>query len=314
MAKQPRKVSNINVADYPREKFSAYWLIHVDGNDVDGYRWQAHVYSRQPIAWDYAGKRTKERPDVPPPAYPPDIPVSDAMYRTLKPEEQAKVRAAQEERRSQIRALHAKQPQAVTLLEETMGTTDHRDTADAAAQAWVAKAMMKYAIKGEHSKPAGQRGYALTLGPLDMASAILAGAWRRLVLFALAFASALRTTRAGNIGTAIDAGAGAGLLRIYDGSRPATCGTATTLGAELTFADPSGSASGGVWTANAITKDSSANASITATWWRAVDSTGTCVMDGNCGTSGSDMNMNTTTIALAQEVSCSSFAITEGNA
>jgi hypothetical protein len=115
---------------------------------------------------------------------------------------------------------------------------------------------------------------------------------------------------------AITARAGASaLLRIYNGTRPATGGTATTLLAELTcnatFAPAS---SGGVLTLNAITQDASANATGTATWFRIVKSDGTTfVLDGNVGTSGSDLNLTTTSIVATQPVSISSCVITEGN-
>lgn len=110
------------------------------------------------------------------------------------------------------------------------------------------------------------------------------------------------------------AGANA-LLRLYDGSRPATGGTATTLLAELTCsATFAPAASGGVLTLNAITQDSSANASGTATWFRIVKSDGTTfVLDGDVGTSGSDLNLTTNVIVITQPVSISSFVITEGN-
>jgi hypothetical protein len=113
------------------------------------------------------------------------------------------------------------------------------------------------------------------------------------------------TTRAGN----------AALLRIYSGSRPATGGTATTLLAELTCGSPfAGAAVNGVLTLNAITQDSSANATGTATWFRIVQSDGsTFVLDGDVGTSGSDLNLTTTSIVSGQPVSVSSFVITEGN-
>jgi archaellin len=115
---------------------------------------------------------------------------------------------------------------------------------------------------------------------------------------------------------AITTAAGASaLLRIYDGTRPATAGTATTLLAELTCnATFAAAASGGVLTLNSITQDASANANGTATWFRVVKSDGTTfVMDGNAGTSGSDLNLTTTTIATGQPVSISSFVLTEGN-
>lgn len=132
---------------------------------------------------------------------------------------------------------------------------------------------------------------------------------------ALAYATTLRNARLDQIKTALDAGAGAALLRIYDGARPATGGTATTLLAELTCSDPSApAASGGVLTFSSITSDSSANATGTATWFRLVDSTGAFVMDGNVGTSGSDLNLNSVSISVGVQVSVTSFVITEGNA
>ena len=131
---------------------------------------------------------------------------------------------------------------------------------------------------------------------------------------ALAYVTALRNARLDAITTKIDAGAGAGLLRIYDGTRPATGGAATTLLAELTFSDPSSAAAAsGVLTASAITQDSSANATGTASWFRVVDSTAASVMDGNVGTSGSDLNLTTVSITATQPVSVTSFVITEGN-
>lgn len=130
---------------------------------------------------------------------------------------------------------------------------------------------------------------------------------------ALGMATTLRNARLDAITTATG---NAGFLRIYDGSRPATGGTATTLLAELTLGTPlAGAASGAVLTLNAITQDASANNSGTATWFRWVKSDGTThVLDGSVGTSGSDLNLTTTTIVATQPVSVSSWAITEGNA
>lgn len=107
-----------------------------------------------------------------------------------------------------------------------------------------------------------------------------------------------------------------GVLRIYSGTQPATGGTATTILAELTMnATSFPSASGGVLTANAITQDSSANNSGTATWFRLLKSDGTTiVLDGTVGTSGADLNLVTTTLVATQPVQVSSFVLTEGNA
>lgn len=128
---------------------------------------------------------------------------------------------------------------------------------------------------------------------------------------ALGYAVTLRNTMLTDIVTLAGASA---LVRIYSGSRPATGGTATTLLAQLTCAATLGTVSAGILTFNAITQDSSADATGTATWFRIVKSDGTThVLDGNCGTSGSDMNLTTTSIVAAQPVSISSWTITEGN-
>lgn len=132
---------------------------------------------------------------------------------------------------------------------------------------------------------------------------------------ALGFVVALRNNSLDEITTLIDAGAGAGLLRIYDGTRPATGGTATTLLAELTMTDPSfPAASSGAMTASAIADDTSANAAGTATWFRITDSTGAAVVDGDVGTSGSDLNLNTVTFSIGLNVSVTSLVLTAGNA
>jgi hypothetical protein len=130
---------------------------------------------------------------------------------------------------------------------------------------------------------------------------------------ALGIVAAVRNSRLDVITAAIDAGT-AGLLRIYDGSRPATGGAATTLLAELTFSDPSAAgAAAGVLTFSAITADASANATGTATWFRIVTSAAAFVLDGSVSTSGADINFNTTSIVTGANVSVSSLVFTEGN-
>lgn len=129
---------------------------------------------------------------------------------------------------------------------------------------------------------------------------------------ALGYSTALRNAQLDEITTAIGSN---GLLRIYDGSRPATGGTATTLLAELALsATAAGSASSGVLTFSSITNDSSANATGTATWFRITTSGGTHVIDGNVGTSGSDLNFNTTSFVSGAVISVTSLTITAGNA
>jgi hypothetical protein len=127
--------------------------------------------------------------------------------------------------------------------------------------------------------------------------------------------TASRNAALDDINTRINAGAGAGFLRVYDGSRPATGGAATTLLAELTFTDPAaGAAAAGVLTFSAITQDASANATGTATWCRVVDSTGAFVFDASVGTAAADYILNTVSITAGVTVSCTSATLTAGNA
>ena len=107
-----------------------------------------------------------------------------------------------------------------------------------------------------------------------------------------------------------------GYLRIFDGSRPATADTAVsgqTLLAELRFnATAFGAAVAGVATANAITQDSSADATGTATWFRALKSNGTSpIFDGEVGTSGADLNLNTVEIVASAVVSVTGMTYTQ---
>lgn len=129
---------------------------------------------------------------------------------------------------------------------------------------------------------------------------------------ALAYSTTLRHARLDAIATAVGTG---GLIRIYDGTRPATGGAATTLLAELTVSGAfAPGASANTLTVNAVTSDSSANANGTATWFRVTTSGGTAVIDGDVGTAGSDLNLNSTSISTGQTVAISSFTITAGNA
>ena len=113
------------------------------------------------------------------------------------------------------------------------------------------------------------------------------------------------------------AAGGSALLRIYDGTRPANANTAVSTQVKLaeltcnaTFAP---SATGGVLTLNAIT-GANALTGGTASWFRITTSAGTTtVLDGDCGTSGSDLNLSTLIIASGQPISITSFTITEGN-
>jgi hypothetical protein len=131
----------------------------------------------------------------------------------------------------------------------------------------------------------------------------------------LRMTAALRNARCDAIKTAVDAGPAAGTIKIYTGTQPATADTAlsgNTLLGTLTFTDPSApAASGGVLTFSAITQDTAADATGTATFARIADSTGATVFDCDVGTSGATINLNTTSIVTGGPIQISSFTITE---
>jgi hypothetical protein len=106
-----------------------------------------------------------------------------------------------------------------------------------------------------------------------------------------------------------------GYLRIYSGSQPTNADTALgaqTLLAELRFGATSApAASAGVLTFNAITSDTSADATGTAAFYRALKSDGsTVVMDGSVGTSSADLVINSTAIQSGAQVDVTSFSLT----
>ena len=107
-------------------------------------------------------------------------------------------------------------------------------------------------------------------------------------------------------------------LRVYSGTRPANVAASITgtllaeLACNATFAP---AASGGVLTLNSITSDASADATGTATHFRLWNSAGsTAMVDGDVGTSGSDLNLNTVSLVSGAAVAVTSFTITAGNA
>lgn len=115
----------------------------------------------------------------------------------------------------------------------------------------------------------------------------------------------------------IDAGSGAGLIRIYNTPRPATgvAITTQTLLAELTmasdapgsFADPAS----GSMALRLPVADASANATGTALWARIVDSDGNFVMDIDVGDllSSADLKLPSTAITIGGAVNVVSGSI-----
>lgn len=108
-----------------------------------------------------------------------------------------------------------------------------------------------------------------------------------------------------------------GFIKIYSGTAPATADTAlsgNTLLSTLTLGSTAfGAASSGVKTANAITSDSDAAATGTATFFRLTTSGGTVITQGSVGVtgSGSAIEFPTVTINQHDRVDLSSFVVTE---
>lgn len=110
----------------------------------------------------------------------------------------------------------------------------------------------------------------------------------------------------------------AATCKIYTGTQATNADTA--LGAQvllgtLTFANPAAAAaSGGVLTFSAITQDTGADATGTATWARIATSGGTTIFDCDVGTSGTTIILNTTAIVIGGPILISSFTLTDAAA
>lgn len=127
----------------------------------------------------------------------------------------------------------------------------------------------------------------------------------------------LRSAIAQLIVDAIDAGTDAGIIEFYDGAQPAGPATAVTtqvLLGTLTCSDPAADVAAGVITFAAVTQDSAADASGTASWARVKDSSGAAVADfdvtNEAGTGA--IKVNTVTIYAGGPIQMTSFTITIG--
>lgn len=114
----------------------------------------------------------------------------------------------------------------------------------------------------------------------------------------------------------LDAGAGAGTIKIYTGSQPASANDAVsgTLLATFTLADPAfGNAAAGVATLASTPRTTAAVAAGTAGWFRAADSTGATVFDGSVTATagGGQIELNTTTLSVGVDVELTSGTYTQ---
>lgn len=124
---------------------------------------------------------------------------------------------------------------------------------------------------------------------------------------AVTYSTTVKNNRMTQVLNALDAGAGAAILKI------GTAAMATTL-VSISLADPSGTVAAGVLSGSGLPKSGTAAATGTAAAAQLTDSTGTVVVDGlTVSTSGANVNLDTTTIsAIGQTVNLTAFSITHG--
>jgi hypothetical protein len=118
------------------------------------------------------------------------------------------------------------------------------------------------------------------------------------------------------LNAALDTPCNGGFLEIYDSTgtgQPATPDVAVTTQVKLAKlplnATAFGAAAGGTKTANAISNGVGLAAG-TATWFRVFKSDdATAVIDGSCGTAGTDLVLNDTAITVGGTVQVTSYTV-----
>ena len=127
--------------------------------------------------------------------------------------------------------------------------------------------------------------------------------------------AATRNSALNTIRDAVDAGAGAGTIAVYDGTQPANADAAlagNTLLGTLTCSDPSApGAAAGTLTLSAIAEDAAADATGTASFARIRDSNSATVFDCDISATGGGgtLQLNTTSIVIGGPIRITSFTI-----
>ncbi len=131
-------------------------------------------------------------------------------------------------------------------------------------------------------------------------------------------ASATAIAACNTIVDLVDGGAGAGSIILYTGAEPAYANDAAgTEVATCTLADPAyGAAAADAvnhWAdaeiASAATDSSATGNASAVSYFRLADSDAAVVLQGTVGTSGADLNLNSTTIGPGASVSISSLEV-----
>jgi hypothetical protein len=126
----------------------------------------------------------------------------------------------------------------------------------------------------------------------------------------------LRNARITLVKNAIDGGPASGLLRFYNGTKPAVGAAITTqlLQCTIAFADPCGTVTGPTLTFDALGAVTGTRIDDkTITWARIVDSTGAFVADAvvSVGGGGGDVIVNSVTGAIGSFLAFVSGSLTE---
>lgn len=125
---------------------------------------------------------------------------------------------------------------------------------------------------------------------------------------AAGYATTLRNAQLDEITAAVG---NAGKLALYDGTRPATGGAATTKLAEWTLGTPFAPGAAAGVLSPTIPAATTGLAAGTATWARITTSGGTFCIDLGVG---AEITLNTTTVSIGVSCSVTSWTITRGNA
>ena len=131
-------------------------------------------------------------------------------------------------------------------------------------------------------------------------------------------ATATQNAAAAAMMALVDAGPGPGTVQVRTGAQPASANDPATgtLLATFTLSDPAFTGPvAGVMTLDATPVLSTLGvANGTAGWFRMLDSTGATVFDGAVGTSGQQLNLNTTSITtgLTVEITSGTFTMPAG--
>jgi hypothetical protein len=125
------------------------------------------------------------------------------------------------------------------------------------------------------------------------------------------YVTTLRNAQLDALTTAVGS---AGKLQIYDGTRPATGGTATNKLAEFILGTPFAGAAAAASLSPTLPANTVGLLAGTATWARVTTSAGAFVADVSVGTTGTEVIVNTATVSVGLTMSVTSWTVGAGNA